>query len=128
MNILLWVLQVLAALLYGSSGVMKVFMFDKVSQDVPSFGALPREAWMALGILELVCTVGLIVPDALHWHPPLTSLSVTILAATVLAVESLVFVGVHVKYREVAPTILSAVLGLLMAFIAYGRMVLHPIF
>jgi hypothetical protein len=27
MNILLWVLQVLAALLYGSSGVMKVFMF-----------------------------------------------------------------------------------------------------
>jgi hypothetical protein len=50
MNILLWVLQVLAALLYGSSGVMKVFMFDKVSQDVPSFGALPREAWMTLGI------------------------------------------------------------------------------
>jgi hypothetical protein len=34
MNILLWVLQVLAALLYGSSGVMKVFMFDKISKDV----------------------------------------------------------------------------------------------
>jgi hypothetical protein len=32
MNILLWVLQVLAALLYGASGVMKVFMFDKVSE------------------------------------------------------------------------------------------------
>jgi hypothetical protein len=46
----------------------------------------------------------------------------------VLAIESLVFVGVHVKYREVSPTILSSVLGLLMAFIAYGRMVLHPIF
>jgi hypothetical protein len=30
MNTLLWVLQVLAALLYGASGVMKVFMFDKV--------------------------------------------------------------------------------------------------
>jgi hypothetical protein len=62
-------------------------------------------------------------PRAFHWQPPLT-----ILAATVLAVESLVFVGVHVKYREVAPTILSGVLGLLMAFIAYGRMVLQPIF
>jgi len=45
---------------------MKVFMFDKVSQDVPSFGALPGEAWMTLGILEFVCTVGLIVPAALH--------------------------------------------------------------
>jgi len=65
MNIFLWVLQILAVLLYGASGVMKVFMFDKVSQDVPSFGALPREAWTALGVLELVCTIGLIVPDAL---------------------------------------------------------------
>ena len=123
MNILLWILQVLAALLYGSSGVMKVFMFDKVSQDVPSFGALPRRAWMALGIIELVCTVALIVPAAFHWQPALT-----ILAATVLALESLVLVWVHVKYHEVVPMILSAVLGLLMTFIAYGRMVLHPIF
>jgi hypothetical protein len=84
MNILLWVLQVLAALLYGASGVMKVFMFDKVREGVPSFGALPREAWMTLGILELVC-------------------------------------------HETPPIILSGVLGLLMAFIAYGRMVLKPI-
>ncbi len=122
MNVLLWVLQVLAALLYGSSGVMKVFLFDKVSADVPSFGALPRKAWTALGILELACTVGLLVPAALHWHPPLT-----VLAAALLAIESLVFIGVHVKYREVPPTILSGVLGLLMAFVAYGRLVLQPI-
>ena len=123
MNILLWVLQVLAALLYGASGVMKVFMFDKVSGDVPSFGALPRETWMALGIMELVCTAGLIVPGALHWQPRLT-----VLAAAVLAIESLVFIWVHVKYHEIAPIIFSGVLGLVMAFIAYGRMVLKPIF
>jgi hypothetical protein len=123
MNILLWVLQVVGGLLYGSSGVMKVFMFDTISDGVPSFGALPRGAWMALGILELVCTVGLIVPDALRWHPKLT-----VVAAAVLAIESLVFVGVHVKYRETTPIILSVVLGVLMAFIAYGRMVLNPIF
>ena len=122
MNILLWVLQVLAALLYGASGVMKVFMFEKVSGDVPSFGALPREAWTALGLLELVCTVGLIVPAAFHWHPTLT-----VVAATTLAVESLVFIWVHVKYREIPPIVMSVVLGLLTAFIAYGRMVLAPI-
>ena len=122
MNILLWVLQVLAALLYGSSGVMKVFMFEKVSKDVPSFGALPRGAWTALGLLELVCTVGLILPAALHWLPVLT-----VVAAILLAVESLVFVGVHVKYRETGTIIMCVVLGLLMAFIAYGRLVLKPI-
>ena len=122
MNILLWVLQVLAALLYGASGVMKVFLFDKVSADVKSFGALPRKAWMALGILELVCTVGLIVPAAFHWQPTLT-----VVAATALAIESLVFIGVHAKYREVATIVMCAVLGLLMAFLAYGRLVLSPI-
>jgi hypothetical protein len=123
MNILLLVLQVLAALVYGASGVMKVFMFHKVSKDVPSFRALPREAWMALGILEFICTVGLIVPAAFHWQPVLT-----VVAATVLAIESLLFVWVHSKYGEIAPIILSGVLGLLMAFIAYGRTVLRPIF
>jgi len=38
-----------------------------------------------------------------------------------------VFVAVHVKYREVTPIIMSALLGLALAFIAYGRMVLKPI-
>ena len=123
MNILLWVLQVLAALVYGASGVMKVFMFDKISEGVPSFGALPRKAWTALGILELVCTVGLIIPAAFHWQPALT-----VVAATALAIESLVFVWVHAKYREITTIVMSGVLGLLMAFIAYGRMVLKPIF
>ena len=121
MNILLWVLQILAALLYGASGVMKVFMFDKISGEVPSFGALPREAWMVLGILELVCTVGLILPAAFRWRPALT-----VVAAAVLAIESLVFVGVHAKYGEMASIVMSVVLGVLMAFIAYGRMVVKP--
>jgi uncharacterized membrane protein YphA (DoxX/SURF4 family) len=121
MNILLWVLQVLGALLYGASGVMKVFLFDKASEGVPSFGALPRGAWTGLGILELVCTVGLVVPAALHWQPGLTAV-----AAAVLAVESIVFVFVHVKYREVAPIVMSVVLGLVMGFVAYGRMVVSP--
>ena len=102
---------------------MKAFMFDKSSEDVRSFDALPRKVWMALGILELVCTAGLTTPAAFRWQPALT-----VVAATVLAIESLVFIGVHVKYREITPIILSGVLGLLMAFIAYGRMVLKPIF
>lgn len=122
MSILLWVLQALAALTYGASGVMKLFMFDKVSGDVPSFGALPREAWMALGVLELVCTVGLVVPGVLHWQPRLT-----VLAASILAIESLVFIWVHVKYHEIGSIVFSGVLGLLMAFIAYGRLALKPI-
>ena len=122
MNILLWVLQILAAILYLASGVMKIFMFDKISGDVPSFGALPRNVWLGLGILELVCVFGLIVPSALRWQPRLT-----VVAAALLAIESLVFIWVHVKYGETGSIIMMAVLGLLMAFIAYGRIFLKPI-
>lgn len=122
MNLLLWVLQTLAALLFLSSGVMKVFMFATISVDVPSFGALPRPVWTVLGVIELVCAVGLIVPGVIHWRPKLT-----VVAAAMLAVESLVFIWVHVQYREIGTIAFSAVLGLVMAFIAYGRAVLSPL-
>ena len=122
MNAFFWVLQIAGALLFAASGGMKVFMLEKVSHDVASFGALPKPAWTALGIVELVCTVGLIVPAALHWQPQLT-----VLAAAVLAAETLVFVWVHIKYREVVPIVFSTLLGVLMAFLAYGRAALAPL-
>ncbi len=122
MNILLWVLQGLGVLVYGASGFMKVFLFDKVSVDVPSFGALPRTVWMGLGIVELICVPGLVLPGVLHRMPGLT-----VAAASVLALESVVFVWVHVQYKEVPAMAMSGVLGLLMAFIAYGRLALAPL-
>jgi hypothetical protein len=45
---------------------------EGVRASCRSFGALPREVWMTFGILELMCTVGFIVPAALRWQPPLT--------------------------------------------------------
>ena len=63
-----------------------------------------------------------VLPAAFHWRPALT-----VVAAAVLAFGSLVFIGVHVKYREIPPMIMSGVLGLLMAFVAYGRLILKPI-
>jgi len=60
---------------------------------------------------------------ALHWQPALT-----VVADAFLTIESLVFVWVHARHREIAPIVLSGVLGLLIAFIVYGRMVLKPIF
>lgn len=122
MNTLLWILTILVALLFASSGVMKVFLFDKVSKDVPSFGALPRPIWTSVGILELLGTIALILPGVLHSHTVFV-----IVAAAVLCAESLLFIWVHMKYEETAPIIMSAGLSIVMAFIAYGRFVLAPL-
>ncbi|MFO0924222.1 MAG: DoxX family protein [Pirellulales bacterium] len=91
-----------------ASGIMKVFMFDSVSKDVPSFGALPKKIWISLGVLELVCVMGLVIPAALHWNPGLTGW-----AALVLALEALLFIAVHIKYREVFPILFLFGAGLI---------------
>lgn len=39
MNTLLWILQVLAALMYAASGVMKIFMFDRSFRVALAVGA-----------------------------------------------------------------------------------------
>ncbi len=82
---------------------MKLFMFDKLSADVPSFGALPQPDWTVLGVIELICAVGLNLPGLIHWQPGLT-----VVAAAVLAAETLVFIWVHVRDREVGTIIFSA--------------------
>ena len=44
-----------------------------------------------------------------------------------LAVEILVFTGLYLKYKEVGPIAMCAVLGFVMTFVASARMVLRPI-
>ena len=50
---------------------------------VPATAALPRGGWSALGVLEMVCAILLIVPAATRWMPVLTPV-----AATALVLEA----------------------------------------
>ena len=123
MNILLWVLQLALALLSVSGGAYKVFMFDELAK-MPATGALARGGWGALGVFEMLCAVLLVVPAATNWTPVLTPL-----AAAALAVESLALAGLYARYsRKLAatnPMVWAVVMGLLVAFVAYGRYALR---
>ncbi|UJR87286.1 DoxX family protein [Sandaracinus amylolyticus] len=122
MNLVLWILQVALALLYLAAGGMKVFTLEKAQEDFPSMKALPNAFWNASGILEMVCSVGLIVPSAFHIRPMLTPGF-----ATVLAIEAVVLSGRHVKLKETSPAIWSGIFAAAAAFVAYGRIVVSPI-
>jgi hypothetical protein len=123
MNVFLWILQGLMAFLYLAGGAYKVFSFDEVASR---FSAIPRGGWTALGVLEMAGAVLLIVPAATKWMPTLTPL-----AATVLAVESLALAALFATYSlDVAatnPMVWNLVMGLLVAFVAYGRFSLSPL-
>jgi uncharacterized membrane protein YphA (DoxX/SURF4 family) len=117
MNVLLWILQIALAFLYLSGGAYKVFKFDALANHMR---ALPRGGWRALGILEIVGAVLLIVPAALQWMPALTPL-----AAAVLALETLGLAALYARYSlklaATNPMVWAAVMGLLAVVVAYGR-------
>src|SRR2546428_477030 len=72
-----------------------------------------RDAWRALGVLEMIGAVLLVVP------------AMTPLAAAALALETLALAGLYARYSlKLAPTnplVWAVVMGLLSAFVAYGR-------
>ena len=117
MNVLLWVLQIALAFLYLSGGAYKVFKFDALANHMR---ALSRGGWRALGVVEMLGAVLLIVPAAANWMPVLTPL-----AAAALALETLGLAGLYARYSlKLAATntlVWAVVMGLLAAFVAYGR-------
>ncbi len=82
--------------------------------------ALPRGGWSALGVVEMVGAVLLIVPTAAKWKPVLTPL-----AAAVLALETLALAGLYARYSPkltvANPLVWAVVMGLVAAFVAYRR-------
>ena len=124
MNILLWVVQVVLALLSFAGGAYKVFSFDELAK-MPATGALSRGGWNALGVFEMLCAVLLILPAATKWMPGLTPL-----AAVALALESLALAGLYARYSlkltATNPLIWVVVMALMAAFVAYGRYAIRP--
>ena len=123
MNVLFWILQAALALLYLSGGAYKTFKFDELANQMH---ALSHSGWRALGVLEMLGAVLLVVPAATKWMPELTPL-----AAAVLALETLALAGLYSQYSlklaTTNPMVWAVAMGLLAAFVAYGRYALTPL-
>lgn len=124
MNILLWVLQAGLAFYFFSGGAYKIVSFEEIA-SVPAVAALPSGVWAAIGSLEMLCAVLLIVPFVFKRMPNLTPL-----AAVVLAVESFALAVLYGRYSlelvSTNPLPYVVVGGLLAAFVAFGRYSLVP--
>ncbi len=121
MNVFLWVLQVALALLYLAGGAYKTFSFDELAKQMT---ALPRGGWSALGVVEMVGAVLLIVPAAAKWKPVLTPLAAAVLALETLALAAL-YARYSLKLSVTNPLVWAVVMGLVAAFVAYGRYALR---
>lgn len=126
MNILLWFFQVVVALFCISGAAWRFSNYAEASVQIPSVGALPYGVWNAIGLFEVVCALGLILPAALKLKP-----SLTFLAAACLTVEMLLITALHAHFfgfqaQATNPAMWSLALAAMSAFVAYGRAKLAP--
>lgn len=75
MNILLWIIQGLLALLFLFSGVMKFVMSVEEMNGPPAPVKLPGLFLHFIGVCEILGGLGLILPMLLHIKPKLTPIA-----------------------------------------------------
>lgn len=114
MNVVLWVLQVLLAL-YTIPGAIYMIMNYQDLASTWAIDTLPQPIWMALGILQILFAIGLVLPSRKD-APQLVSIS-----AAVLAVLSLLGYVLYIAYAGFPGMLWALIPAVLFAFVAYGR-------
>lgn len=123
LNLVLWILQGVLALLFLMAGVTKLTRRDTPPKGMEWMLTLSAGQVRGIGGLEVLGAVGLIVPAATGILPILTPLAALGLAA--IMAGAAVF---HLRRSgEASNAVVNLVLGLLALFVAYGRFVLEPL-
>ena len=124
MNIALWILQILLALLFLFAGGSKlVIPYDKLMEMAsPDAIVLPNWFIKFIGVAEVLGALGLILPGLLRTRQELTPLAA--LGLTIIMIGAVV---TTIMGDGVAMSITPLIFALLCAFVAYGRWKLKPL-
>ena len=117
MNIALWIIAAILAVLFLASGVQKLVtpraQLAKTMQWADRFST---PAVKAIGVAEILAAVGLIVPAALGIAPILVPL-----AATGLVLLMVGAIITHLRLHERQPLAMNLTLLVLSAVVAWAR-------
>ncbi len=113
MTYALWIVQGLLALIFLFTGGIKLVMpLEVLTKQMPLPGLFVR----FLGVAEALGAVGLILPGLLRIRPGLTPLAAGGLVIIMIGATVFTLAG-----GGVALALIPVVVGLLSAFVAYGR-------
>jgi len=116
----LWILQALLALFFAlGSGAPKLVM---PTEQLPMPIPLPSAFVHLIGVAEVLGAIGLILPGLVRVRTGLTPL-----AAACLVLLTLCATGYQLLASQPGNAAFAAVIGLLCAFVAYGRLRLAPL-
>ena len=117
MNKLLWVAQILLALLFAFAGVSKLMM---PAEQLTAQSTMSATFLRFISVCEVLGAVGLILPWALRIKPVLTPIAAALLA--------IIMIGAVVTSFAMSPVLaaIPLITGLLCAFVAWGRWRVTP--
>jgi hypothetical protein len=119
LTVVLWIVQALLALVFLFAGGSKLVMsIEEMTKDV----ALPGAFLRFLGVAELAGALGLILPGLLGIRPGLTPL-----AAACLVIIMIGATVITATTMGIGLALIPLTVGLLAAFVAYGRWRLAPV-
>jgi uncharacterized membrane protein YphA (DoxX/SURF4 family) len=123
MNIALWIVQILLALMFLFAGGTKLVLSSEVLQSMgsPNQIMLPGLLLKFIGLCEVLGGLGLILPGLLRKKPSLTPL-----AAAGLAIIMIGAVVITIAGDGVAAGLVPLIFLILCVFVAYGRSRLVP--
>jgi uncharacterized membrane protein YphA (DoxX/SURF4 family) len=123
MNVALWIIQVLLTLLFLFAGGTKLVLpIDLLtSMGSPNQVHLPALLIRFIGVCEVLGALGLLLPRLLRVKPGLTPLAAGGLVIIMIGATVLTIAG-----DGIGPALVPLVVGLLAAFLAYGRWRLAP--
>ncbi|HTO13826.1 MAG TPA: DoxX family protein [Candidatus Binatia bacterium] len=119
MTLALWIVQALLAALFVFSGVMKFVMsVEEMTKQMP---AMPGWFLHFIGVAEVLGGLGLILPGLFRVRTGLTPLA----AAGLVIIMSGATV-ISLRIGPVGLALIPLLVGVLTAFVAYGRWRLAP--
>jgi putative oxidoreductase len=120
MNITLWILQAVLALVFVAHGWMLVSpppeLLDIINEEL---GVGFR---LFLGVAEIAGAIGVLLPAMSRRMPWLTPVAAACLAFVVASATVL-----HLSRGEISSSVITAILFLIAVFVAYGRWRVRPI-
>jgi uncharacterized membrane protein YphA (DoxX/SURF4 family) len=114
MNIALWILQVLLALVFLAHGLLLFFPPAEIAAQLSA--SLPRWFWLFLGTAEILAAVGLTLPGITRILPWLVTWAA---GGIMIVMVSATFW--HVARGEFGPAATTLVLLAMATFLAYQR-------
>ena len=123
MTYILWIIQALLAFLFLFAGGTKLVLPIEAltSMGSPNQVHLPGLFIRFIGVCEVLGALGLILPGLLRIRPYLTPLAAAGLVIIMIGATVLTFVA-----DGIGAAVPPVVIGILAAFVAYGRWRLAP--